>query len=210
MDVHKAHAEADKMRRRIDACTKGLLEANNGNAKDPASTIVSPLHPSVKDHLYHTDIWTRICQASPLSFNIDARFLNCSIMRLKTTDRSIGLDKCSLYAPSAITHLKKAALDDTAAARYDHLVDQFMRTLCVHQDTLRRHLPSHKLLKQLGWTWNSVRWMKPASKACSMLPHAGGSLPTSSEDWILYRLHYSILPDRNANNGRAQRAPHIS
>ncbi|KAF3046205.1 hypothetical protein E8E11_008905 [Didymella keratinophila] len=84
---------AAQMSRRINACTKGLLEANIFNTQNSVYHMeVGFLHRTVKDYFGRTDVWEKIRAITPESFVCDQRLSNCYLMRLKVTDVCDQLD----------------------------------------------------------------------------------------------------------------------
>jgi hypothetical protein len=86
MPLQQAIARAELMKRRINACTRGLLEADTKNSQNAALAEVGLLHRTVKDYLGRPDIWKKICSLAPTSFICDQRLYNYCTMRVKTQE----------------------------------------------------------------------------------------------------------------------------
>ncbi|XPS76150.1 hypothetical protein M3J07_008206 [Ascochyta lentis] len=82
----ESNARVALMKRRINACTKGLLEADTHNVQEPAHIKVNFLYRTVRDYLERPDIWQKMCATPPASFSCHVRLCNCFIMRLKRDD----------------------------------------------------------------------------------------------------------------------------
>jgi hypothetical protein len=85
MSDQERNSRAELMTRRLNACTKGLLEAKTNEAI-PEFTQVSLLHRTVGDWLDRDDIWPKICSLAPATFTCEFRLCNSHIMCLKSKD----------------------------------------------------------------------------------------------------------------------------
>lgn len=110
MSTQVANSRAELMRRRINACCKGLLEAVS-NA--PLSLQhVNYLHRSVKDFLEREDTWTTLLSATNEKFNPNQRLSNLQIMRLKTPISVMLSDDCLMdFATYGIEYAIRADPD---------------------------------------------------------------------------------------------------
>jgi len=79
-------SRVELMHRRLNACTKGLLEADVHNAKELWLAEVTLLHRTVKDYLDRQGVWANILAKSPPQFNCNLRICNSSIMHVKARD----------------------------------------------------------------------------------------------------------------------------
>jgi hypothetical protein len=84
MRLQQAIAQAELMKRRINACTRGLLEVDTKNSSNATLAEVGLLHRTVKDYLGRPDIWKKLCSLAPTSFICDERLFNYCMIRLKT------------------------------------------------------------------------------------------------------------------------------
>src|ERR1019366_6571665 len=66
-------SRAELMRRRLNACCKGLLEPQGTYAKIDPQAKVGYLHRTVKDFIEKTDIWDKLLNATNASFDLGAR-----------------------------------------------------------------------------------------------------------------------------------------
>jgi len=83
LSPQQANSRAEIMRRRINACCKGLLGVDPGGTRPLFSAPVEYLHRTVKDFLEREDTWATLCRATDEKFNPNLRLCNSQIMRLK-------------------------------------------------------------------------------------------------------------------------------
>lgn len=76
-------SRAEMMRRRLNARTKGLLEAPHG-VRGNAS--ISYLHRTVRDFILRQDVWTKVLAATDGSFSPDLRLSKAHLILIKTAD----------------------------------------------------------------------------------------------------------------------------
>jgi hypothetical protein len=84
----ESKSRAALMNRRINACTKGLLDAELKQTQELASVKSEWLHRTVKDYFARDDVWRRICAAAPAAFDSNLRLANCFTIQLKTQEIS--------------------------------------------------------------------------------------------------------------------------
>jgi hypothetical protein len=122
LTVKQVTSRAELMRRRINACCKGLLEAKRNDETRLADTKVEYLHRSVKDYLEQPETSTKLQAASRRDFNADLRLYNAQIMRLKRQDPEHMKDEFFwTYAELAIQHAVRA--DPDCSGRQVALLD---------------------------------------------------------------------------------------
>lgn len=80
------HSRVDIMRRRLNACGKGLLEIQKNGHKPPADAEVDYLHRTVRDFINRRDVWKKIQEATSSSFNPEMRFVLSEIACFKTIE----------------------------------------------------------------------------------------------------------------------------
>ncbi|KAJ8107861.1 hypothetical protein OPT61_g8575 [Boeremia exigua] len=93
----QANANCRLMHRKINACTKGLLEAGPRTAGDIANAEVRLLHRTVKDYLERTLVWDKICRMTSGAFDSDFRLFNCHLMRIKANTQWDSLQKTDFH-----------------------------------------------------------------------------------------------------------------
>lgn len=109
LTVQQVASRAELMRRRINACCKGLLEAKRDGVTRLADTRIDYLHRSVKDYLQQQETSARLRAASRRDFNVNLRLYNAQIMRLKRQHpEQIDDDFIWDYATYAIEHAVRA------------------------------------------------------------------------------------------------------
>jgi hypothetical protein len=86
----QANSRAELMRRRVNTCCKGLLEARAVENQPLFSAEVGYLHRTVKDFLNREEIWSTLCDATKEDFNKNLRLFNSHLMRLRTQDRPMS------------------------------------------------------------------------------------------------------------------------
>jgi len=106
-------SKLELMRRRINACCKGLLYTEMGLHPDG---LVFYLHRTVNDFLEKPEIWERLCHATDSSsFNLYLRLSNSRIALLKTRDPEEALDDDNLRweIPLTVEYAFRANRDGT-------------------------------------------------------------------------------------------------
>jgi hypothetical protein len=122
----KLSSQANLIKRRINACSKGLLELRKKNDEPLANATVQYLHRSVRDFVQRSDIWSKLCEATLTPFN--------PVMRL---------------AISTIACFKMSYLTST----YGSEDTNFWELLIASMIDLYRHCTPgmlHRLLDELG------------------------------------------------------------
>jgi len=84
--ARKFEARAELFRRRLNACTKGLLEPSGYRNRVTPDTVVEYLHRTVRDFIERDDICIELQQATNETFNANFRLCQAYIMKLKMTD----------------------------------------------------------------------------------------------------------------------------
>jgi hypothetical protein len=79
----QAEGRALTMHRRLKACCKGLLQAEQTNEQSLASTSVTYLHRMVRDYLDRPEIWSEFQGMTDNSFNLSIRMYNMYVIRIK-------------------------------------------------------------------------------------------------------------------------------
>lgn len=80
------NARAHIMRRRLNACSKGLLEAKSVRSVPLVHTEVGYLHRTVKDYVERNEVWTKILDLTDSNFNLYFRLCNERIIRLRISN----------------------------------------------------------------------------------------------------------------------------
>jgi hypothetical protein len=80
----QANYRAERMRRRLNSCCKGLLKTPVGEDELIVSTKVQYLHRTVKDFLNRPDIWEYVISDCPLPFGPDMSLLGAILLLIKT------------------------------------------------------------------------------------------------------------------------------
>jgi hypothetical protein len=131
----ESNARAELMRRRLNACTKGLLEATTREVQDTSIVEVGLLHRTVNDYLQRPDVWKNICAAAPETFESSLRICNSRLMRLKlrkplTKDNDGLLDACFDDASVAMMHIDLCRTEHaTIAAKLELTLDETIASL---------------------------------------------------------------------------------
>jgi hypothetical protein len=76
-------SRAEIMRRRLNACCKGLLEPQGNDAKENPRARVGYLHRTVKDFVQKSDVWQKLLEATSPSFDPHMRASAALICHLK-------------------------------------------------------------------------------------------------------------------------------
>lgn len=169
LTLQQANSRAELMRRRINACCKGLLEANSGAFKSLPSTRVDFLHRTVKDFLERGDIWSKVCAATDENFNANLRLCNSRIMWLKRQDPAKISEK-SFW--DAITYgIEYAVRSDPVLTTYQvPLLNEIDRTATrVTTKLLRQQSIVHQAAtcssEEMApyWTWTRVECREATS-----------------------------------------------
>lgn len=87
ISISKANARAGILRRRLNACCKGLIESKAGRTQHLADANVSYLHRTVKDYIEREDIWSKFKSVVDRSFNPYVRLCNAYIIKLKISNQ---------------------------------------------------------------------------------------------------------------------------
>ncbi|ORY09742.1 hypothetical protein BCR34DRAFT_602605 [Clohesyomyces aquaticus] len=82
----QSNARAEIMRRRLNACCKGLIESRVSPGEILATTTVGYLHRTVKDYIERDDIWAKLLAATDSRFDPLMRNCNAVITILKTSN----------------------------------------------------------------------------------------------------------------------------
>jgi NACHT domain len=85
----QAQARSSLMRRRLNACCKGLLEATSWGAQSLTDIPVEYLHRTVKDYLEQPEVWAKYVAVTEKSFSPYPRLCTASIARLKYSGSTI-------------------------------------------------------------------------------------------------------------------------
>jgi hypothetical protein len=83
--ARKFDARAELFRRRLNACTKGLLEPSDHRNQVNPFTVVQYLHKTVRKFIERDDIFHELQRASNASFNPNFRLCQAYIIKLKMT-----------------------------------------------------------------------------------------------------------------------------
>ena len=161
MTLQELNSKAELMKRRINAFTKGLLEADTRNVDQPFRAKIGLLHRTVKDYLHRPEIWKRICAAAPSSFICNSRLYNCGIMRLKThpsrddcDDYFEDVNYTSIYAErsSEISGFKKLDLIASLDQLYSDILKGVLPDAPSHHDSKFKQFASSNCNYQIGST----------------------------------------------------------
>jgi NACHT domain len=82
-------SRAEIMRRRLNACCKGLLEPQGPYAKHDPHTRVGYLHRTVKDFIEKNDVWDKLLKATNVSFDPGMRLSISCLSSLKLTNLAL-------------------------------------------------------------------------------------------------------------------------
>jgi hypothetical protein len=77
------NSRAERVRRRLHACSKGLLEVHRTSKHELADSTVGYLHRTVKDYIERGDTWRRLLDATNTDFNPRSRLAVSHISLLK-------------------------------------------------------------------------------------------------------------------------------
>jgi hypothetical protein len=95
MPCTKIDSRAELMRRRLNACGKGLLESHIAGRPSLADATVEYLHRTVKDFIRRPDIWSKLLEATTLGFDPAQHLAVSEIARIKIieipTDSNVTL-----------------------------------------------------------------------------------------------------------------------
>jgi hypothetical protein len=159
----ESNARAELMRRRLNACTKGLLEATTREVQDNSIVEVGLLHRTVNDYLQRPDVWKNICAAAPGTFESSLRICNSHLMRLKlrkplTKDDDDLLEACFDDASVAGMHLELCRTEHaTIAANLLFALDETIASLMSSNhwfaDIGSVPLPSNDNMSRLSISW---------------------------------------------------------
>lgn len=101
----KGAANCELMCRRLNASCKGLLDLTKYPSKALEGQEVDYLHRTVKDYLWRTEIWKKICATTPDTFDLSLRLYNVIMAQVQ-----VGLQKRGDNSSSAkITEMVKLA-----------------------------------------------------------------------------------------------------
>ncbi|KAH7072170.1 hypothetical protein BKA63DRAFT_474270 [Paraphoma chrysanthemicola] len=106
LESEKAKGRALRMRRRLNTCCKGLLEADSNNNETVASTRVTYLHRTVRDYIERPEVWSRFVEITGDDFQLYFRMYNMHAIQIKainTCDQDLW--KAMLYAIEAATRV---------------------------------------------------------------------------------------------------------
>ncbi|KAF2681607.1 hypothetical protein K458DRAFT_391569 [Lentithecium fluviatile CBS 122367] len=87
--IAQANARATILRRRLNACCKGLIESKPTVGRPLAQAQVGYLHRTVKDYVEREDNWSRFVSMTNGPFNPYIRLCNAHIVMLKISPRSV-------------------------------------------------------------------------------------------------------------------------
>jgi hypothetical protein len=115
-DPDQAEARALTMQRRLKACCKGLLQAEQRRGSPLASASVTYLHRTVRDYLDRPEIWSQYLDMTDASFNLPLRMYNMHAIRVKMMfEADSAVDKGFWVAIlRAIGYAKRADPDNDA------------------------------------------------------------------------------------------------
>jgi hypothetical protein len=162
LTTKQVSSRAELMRRRINACCKGLLEAKTDSNTRLADTKVGYLHRSVKDYLELKETSERLRAASRTDFNVHLRLYNSQIMRLKRQHPET-LDDAILWR--SITYAIEYAVrsDPTCTGRQVALLNVIDRTAVALTTAPLRDGSTYLQLTSVGsgevashWTWTRL------------------------------------------------------
>ncbi|KAK5050595.1 hypothetical protein LTR84_003877 [Exophiala bonariae] len=85
LESESTAGRVESMRRRLNACCRGLVEPNSQSKPILASAPISFLHRTVNDWLNQDHNWAKICTAAGGSFDPNPRLCNTHIMKLKAS-----------------------------------------------------------------------------------------------------------------------------
>jgi hypothetical protein len=166
----ESNARAELMRRRLNACTKGLLEATTREVQDTSIVEVGLLHRTVKDYLQRPDVWKNICAAAPATFESSLRICNSHLMRLKlreplTKDNDGLLEACFYDASVAMRHIDLCRTEHaTIAAKLELTLDETIASLMSSNhwfaDIGSVPLPSNAVMSRLSISWLFANYLE--------------------------------------------------
>jgi hypothetical protein len=159
----ESNARAELMRRRLNACTKGLLDATTREVQDISIVEVGLLHRTVKDYLQRPEVWKNICAAAPRTFESSLRICNSHLMRLKlrkplTKDNNGLLEVCFDDAAAAMMHIDLCRTEHaTIAAKLELTLDKTIASLVSSNHSFADigsvPLPSNAVMSRLSISW---------------------------------------------------------
>jgi hypothetical protein len=162
-------SRAELMRRRINACCKGLLEAKPDSKAQLADAKVGYLHRTVKDYLELKETSDKLHAASRPEFNVNLRLYNPQIMRLKCQQPET-LDDAILW--ESITYaIEYAVRSDPACSGHQMaLLNEIDKTAIALTTAPLQGGATWLQLKSQGsteaatyWTWTRVGCRKSKS-----------------------------------------------
>ena len=86
LESESTAGRVESMRRRLNACCRGLIEPNSQSTPNLASAPIAFLHRTVHDWLSKDTNWAKICAAAGDSFDPNPRLCNAHIMKLKASN----------------------------------------------------------------------------------------------------------------------------
>jgi hypothetical protein len=110
--VEQSNARAQILRRRLNACCKGLIESKPTPGRPLAFAQVDYLHRTVKDYVEREDNWSRFLAMTDGPFNPYTRLCNTHLVKLKMMGRHIfGTDRGKAFWKNVtcIMHFAKRA-----------------------------------------------------------------------------------------------------
>ncbi|KAE9362558.1 hypothetical protein N431DRAFT_145544 [Stipitochalara longipes BDJ] len=84
LPISTLNSRGELMRRRLNACSKGLLEPQADNANRFPHTKVGYLHRTVKDFIQRGEVWHKLVAATDPSFDVGVRLCISRLSCLKT------------------------------------------------------------------------------------------------------------------------------
>jgi hypothetical protein len=162
LTVKQVTSRAEMMRRRLNACCKGLLEAKRDSTMRLADTKIEYLHRSVRDYLEGQDTSAKLRTASRPDFNVNLRLYNAQIMRLKRQDpetlEDVHIWKSATYA---IEYAVRA--DPSCSGRQMALLNEIDKVLVELTTTRLRNGTTYLQRCSRGsgdvathWTWTKI------------------------------------------------------
>ncbi|KAF2853440.1 hypothetical protein T440DRAFT_505771 [Plenodomus tracheiphilus IPT5] len=160
-------SRAELMRRRINACCKGLLEAKSNKRTQLADTEVGFLHRTVKDYLEQQDTAAKLYAAIKPTFNVNLRLCNSQLLSLKHQNQELLTNDILWRSVSyAIEYAIRAYPTDSE--RQVSLLNNLdkvatgLTTTPLHDG--RTYLQQSSLPSQEAthWTWTKVKCPEPS------------------------------------------------
>jgi hypothetical protein len=109
LDSDKAKGRALRMRRRLNTCCKGLLEADADNDQPLASARVTYLHRTVRDYMERPEVWSRFVALTGDEFSLYFRLYNMHAIQAKAINAcDEDFWKAMMYAIEAATQTDPA------------------------------------------------------------------------------------------------------